>query len=75
MVRDTEIIIQGRKALVAKEHVKTFLTKQKLVAEASRLNTMVAECPEVLKDLHKTVNKIMRINQKMRRENIFAKFV
>jgi len=75
MIRDTEITIQGRKAFVAKEHVNTFLTKQKLVAEASRLNAIVAQCPEVLKDLHKTVNKIMRINQKMRRENIFAEFV
>lgn len=75
MVRDTEIIIAGRKALVAKEHVKTFLTKQKLVDEASRLNAMLINSPEVLPALKKVVKQIISINRKMTREGMFACFI
>ena len=75
MIRDTEIIIAGRKALVFKEHAKTFLNKEKLVAEASLLNRMLETSPEVLPALEKLVAKIQRINRKIARENMFVKFI
>jgi len=76
MIRDTEITISGRRALVAAEHAATFIKKNELVTEASRLQALAAVgfSREVDAKLVQTMVKIQRINRKIKRENMFVVF-
>lgn len=77
MVRDTVVVIAGRKALVAAAHAATFRKKQDLVLRAQRLQALSAV--NVGKDAASELNKVIRgiqaINRKMKRESMFAEFV
>jgi len=77
MIRDTVVVIAGRKALVAAEHAATFRRKQELVLKAQRLQALAAVkgCADSAPELGKVMRSIQAINRKMRREAMFATFI
>lgn len=77
MVRDTVVVIAGRKALVAAAHATTFRKKQDLVLRAQRLQALSAVNMglDSAVELNKVIRSIQAINRKMKRESMFAEFV
>lgn len=77
MVRDTVVVIAGRKALVAAEHAATFRRKQDLVLRAQRLQALAAVGmgDNAAVELNKVIRSIQSINRKMSREAMFATFI
>ena len=77
MVRDTVVVIAGRKALVAAAHAATFRRKQDLVLRAQRLQALAAVDigSDTLAELNKVMRGIQAVNRKMQRESMFAEFV
>jgi len=77
MIRDTVVVIAGRKALVAAEHAATFRRKQELVLKAQRLQALAAVDigADAAVELNKVMRSIQAINRKMSREAMFATFV
>lgn len=77
MIRDTVVVIAGRKALVAAAHAATFRKKQDLVLRAQRLQALAAVNMglDSAVELNKVIRGIQAINRKMKRESMFAEFV
>ena len=77
MIRDTVVVIAGRKALVAAAHAATFRKKQDLVLRAQRLQALAAVNMglDSAVELNKVIRSIQAINRKMKRESMFAEFV
>ena len=77
MIRDTVVVIAGRKALVAAAHAATFRKKQDLVLRAQRLQALAAVNTglDSAVELNKVIRSIQAVNRKMKRESMFAEFV
>ena len=77
-MRDTQIMIAGKPAMVEAAHAPYFLKKQALVAQALELQRAVCANPQatvLAHELGRVMGKIIRLNRKIQREGMFCNFV